>query len=101
MRYKKQDGRVVEEFWPQDLAGDPDSPNQIAPLVKALRLRKALEKAGATPEVVKALMDIWMGKALTNSTPLPIAEVFMVVPISLTEEEKEVFVELRKRLLGF
>lgn len=94
-------GVKKEEFWPtQDLANDPKGQEQSTNLVRAVRLRRALEKTGMAANSTKALMDIWFNKPLKNSEPVEV-NLLTTVPLDLTEEEKEVFKELRQRVLGY
>lgn len=100
MRFKKN-GQTREEFHPvQDLANDPAGQEQASKLVKGIRLRRALEKTGMAKTSVQALMDIWSNKPLQNHEPVPINDL-LTVPLDLTEEEKTVFLELRKRVVGY
>jgi hypothetical protein len=101
MQYKK-DGVVRDEFFPQDLAGDEAGQKQASQLVKSIRLGQALKKTGIlTDAQSKELVGFYNNKPMSNEEPIPLGELFKVVPLDLTEEEKVVFVELRKRLLGF
>lgn len=90
-----------DEFWPrQDLANDPKGQEQAHNLARSIRLRRALDKAGLETNSIKSLMDIWFNKPLKSHEPVPV-EKLATTPLDLTEEEKEVFVELRKRVLGY
>ncbi len=94
-------GGKRDEFWPkQDLANDPAGQEQAHNLVKTIRLRMALEKTPMTAESIKACMSIWLNKPLTSADLVEVNHL-TTVPLTLTEDEKIVFRELQKRILGF
>ncbi len=98
----KKDGVVRDEFWPQDLAGDKAGQEQAGQLVRSIRLGLALKKTGVlTDAQVKTYVGIYNGKPPEDSELVPFGKVFEKTPIDLTEDEKTVFIELRRRFLPF
>lgn len=98
----KKDGVVRDEFWLSDLAGDKAGLEQASQLVKSIRLGLALKKTGVlTDDQVKTYVGIYNGKTPDNSELVPFGKVFEKTPIDLTEDEKTVFIELRRRFLPF
>lgn len=101
MQFKK-DGIVRDEFFPQDLAGDKAGQEQASRLVKSIRLGQALKKTGVlTDDQIKVYVGIYNNKPPPNEEMVPFDVVFEKVPLDLTEGEKEVFIELRRRFLPF
>lgn len=103
MKYSKQ-GRVVDEFFPQDLAGDAKGQAQASKLVRGIRLRRVLTKAGASKEECDAFLKIWTNQLPNPNTLLNLDFTRLAGALAdqkPNNEELEVFVELRKKFLGY
>lgn len=103
MIYKK-DGVVRDEFFPQDLSEDLKGQEQASKLVKGIRLRRALTKAGASKDECDAFVKIWLNQIPSKEVILNLD--FRKLAANLadnkpTEGEIEVFRELRVKFLGF
>ena len=97
MKYKRN-GKTYEEFFPQDLANDTKGQEQASRLIQGIRLRRVLEKTCATAPQIKGLLKVWMNRPFDTDVVIPTEDIFRVVPLDATEEEKVLFLELKKRL---
>lgn len=99
MMYKKN-GVVQDEFFPQDLAGDVKGQEQASKLVRGIRLRRVLSKAGCNKEESDSFLKIWL-----NQLPNPhvvLDTTFRKYDVELKREflskdEREVYDELKSR----
>lgn len=98
MRYKKN-GLVQDEFFPQDLAGDEKGQEQASKLVRGIRLRRVLSKAGCSKAESDAFLKIWLNQLPDPSTILDTSFASYDAVLRnqrLSKEEKEVYNDLKK-----